>query len=294
MITTASAINSFEKIVKQHAARKVGDTSEILEHIERIKHANPPVYDETKIKTFLGQRAKSLSVLIDNYYVAKLTAQFPLLDNSIFDLKRYLTIDNGVIVGDSTSKPDHSKTKKLLQVIQTGLFVHGPMDHTRRIEVAKYRKTQKKTITLNSYGDKTTRNITLTTNITAAVPEAPLATAELGRKAIGVYYGILAEILSNSTTSDLFALEETPTLETMWIPTPHSLQFTKVKTIKVLSVEKSIPKPQSYDPALLLKHRDRYYVVGLWDINDELPFEATLREFTVGPVKFPAKTETSK
>lgn len=261
MTATATAIDNFEKTVKQHAAKKVGDVAELLEQIKIVKTATPPVYEESQIKVFLVQRAKALNVLIDNFLVAKLSSQYPLIDNKLFSFKRHIYLKDGVIVEDSTAA-----IKAQAVHVEIPLFIHTDMN-SKRIELEKFRKT--------------TNQQQITTVLSSAVPVPPTEVAELGRKALGFYHGLLADIYNNPNTSDLFAQEASPTLETMWIPT--------VSSINVKVDVQNIPKPKRYDPALLMKHRDRYYLVGMWEIKEELPFEGILREFTVGPVQFPKK-----
>lgn len=258
---TATAIDNFEKTVKQHVAKDIGNVETLFEQIEKVKTTNPTVYDEGKIKVFLTQRAKALNVLIDSFLVAKITSKYPLLDNDIFSLKRHIYLSGGIIVEDSTAV-----VKATAVHVEIPLFVHVDMN-IKRVELEKF--------------SKSTSTQKITTTLSAAVPEPPPEVVELGHKSLGFYHGILAEIYSSQITSDLFVPEASPTLETMWIPTLDSVKV-KVNT-------ENIPAPKSYDPALLLKHRGRYYLVGLWDIKEELPFEGILREFTVGDGKFPKK-----
>ena len=61
-----------------------------------------------------------------------------------------------------------------------------------------------------------------------------------------------------------------PTFQTCWVPTKESIGVTKVP-----------PVPPG-DPALLVKFCDNHYLLGTWDIEDELQYEHYLREFSSG------------
>jgi hypothetical protein len=262
---TATAIDNFDKTVRSHTAKKVGDTAQILTQIDKIKNSNPPVYEEDKIKVFLNQRAKALATLIDNYMVAKLSSQYPLLDESLFKLKRHLYIRGGVITDDRTSP-----IKDTVRPTEVPLFIHAPSGD-KKVELSKFRRSESQT-----WGQRR-----ITTTITASVPVVPPNVAEEGRKALAFYYAAMSELYSKPLTSDLLSPDAPPTLETLWIPT--------VQSMNVQVDVQNIPAPRRYDPALLLNHKGRYYLVGLWEIKEEEPFENLLREFTVGAAKFPKK-----
>jgi hypothetical protein len=266
MTATATVIENFEKTIRENSVKKVGDAATILKQIEVVKTAVPLVYEEDEIVVFLKRRATALAVLFDNFLVAKLSGQYPLLDEKIFGLQRHLYVKNNVIVDDRTAK---AKVRGLH--IQTPLFVHAPVQ-TKTVVVGKYRHG------IQRMGYLSTRTITLS----APVPTLPLEVAELGQKAFGSFHNMVADSYNNPITSGLYSEKASPRLEVMWIPT--------VESFKVEVDTTNIPTPQHYDPALLLKVMDRYYLVGLWDIKDELPFENILREFTVGTVQFPKRS----
>lgn len=263
---TVTAIDNFEKILKQHTAKKLGNAASILEKIQMIKTTNPPIFEEDKVNVFLTQRVKALGVLIDNFMVAKLSSRYPLLDKKIFDFKRYIYINNRVILEDMTIKSKERTSSSGASVgtqIETALFVHTEMNKQKK-EIGK----------CYQYGD--------TLALWVTVPIVPLPLVELGRKALGFYYNLLAEIYNNPLTSDLYSVKAQPMLEILWIPTLESIN---------VKVDAKIPVPKRYDPALLLNTGQRYYLVGLWSIKEELPFEGILREFTVGPAEFPKKVK---
>lgn len=270
---TLTAIKNFEKTVKQHAAKKVGNVSEIIQQIETVKKATPSVYDETKIKAFLSQRAKALSVLIDNLIVAKLSSQYPMLDDSIFNLKRHLFFSGGKLVEDRTQKVSDGRAAH----VEAQLFVIAGINE-KKVQLGKH-------VTRTGY-DYNRQQVT--TTITANVPSLPISVAAQGRKALGYYHNALADIYSDELTNDLLSDEvigPEPTLEVMWIPTTHSLNV----KVDVVQLPVPVPSPRvHYDPALILRHKHRY-LIGLWEIKDEKPMEGILREFTVGPAKFPEK-----
>lgn len=274
MTTTATAIENFAKTIKKHSAKKVGNAAEIIQNIKQVKEKNLPVYDDDKIKVFLTQRAKALSILIDNLIVTKLSEQYHMLDNSLFKLKRHLYLTDGVLVEDKTLA---IAKKNGLTHVECPLFLHVPIND-KTVEVAKIRKTE--SYWGNGYFNEKKRR-QIITSITANVPEVPLTVMLQARKALGYYHKIISDIYDNEITNDLYVEEASPTLEIIWIPTVESLNV-KVDTV-------NIPAPKNYDPALLLKREDRYFLVGLWETDDELPFENILREFTVGNIKFPKK-----
>ena len=176
--------------------------------------------------------------------------------------------------------------------LEVPLFAHAKADADKKMELGRYKKTsvaevlhgtylERVTVySTTSWGGRDTKETTVT--VTVAVPETPPSVTERGRKALGLFYKTLGEAMSDPKTSDLFENLEKPTLETIWIPAIQSLN------VKVEEKVTLAPRPNP-DPALLLRHSGRYYLVGLWNIGDELPFEHILREFSVGSVEFPKK-----
>lgn len=267
MTTTAVAIENFEKTINAHTAKKVADTKGILEQITQIKNAQINVYEETKIKTFLSQRAKALQVLMDNYIVSKLSESLHLLDDSIFRLKRHLYVKNGTLIDDRTEAEKQGGNH-----VECSLFMHAKLG-TKKVELGKLRTTRS--------SDDSWGRTTETTTLSATVPDVPESVMALARKAMGTYHKIMSDLYNDSTTADLVADESVPTLEVLWIPS--------VESIDVKVNKETVRLPQSYDPALLMNRKGRYYLIGLWDSKDEEPFENILREFTVGSIPFPKK-----
>ncbi len=267
MSDTATAINEFDATIKARTVKGLGDHVKILAQIKKIKEMNPSSYEEDKLKIFFTERGKALSILIDNYIIARLSKQFPMLDNELFKLKRYLYLQNNKLVEDKTVSIKEMPSEQ----VEVSLFVH--CDSGLKTETLC---KQSKTVT-TMHGARKVK----TTNITAVVPSVPVDVLEQGRKAVAFYYNIIADVYSDNATSDLFQPKNHPRLETLWIPTVNSLD------VKVDM--KNIPDPVRKDPALLLHAHGSYYIVGLWDIAEEEPFDVLLREFSVGQAKFPTK-----
>lgn len=268
-IATSIAISDFENIVKKHTA-KVGNAKNLLAQMEKIKNTTPAVFDEEKIKLFLSQRGKALTLLLEHYMVAQLSEAFPMLDDKIFNMKRHLYFSPDCkLVEDRTSE-----NKSNLHHVTFPLFLRSSIG-LKRIEIGKLIKRTK---TAFSTEQKTIK-------IDAKVPDLPPAISQLGNKARGTYFRLIGDMYHNPIVGDIMVEEDKPTFEIMWIPTPESLNITvSTETTKIVA-------PTRIDPALLLKYKSRFFVVGLWDIKDELPFEGILREFSIGSVKFPSKVK---
>jgi hypothetical protein len=71
-----------------------------MENIDKAKKIVPSFYEEDAVRKFMIERSKVLKSLLNDYIIAKLSQNYPLIDNKLFELKRYLTInkDNTLVL----------------------------------------------------------------------------------------------------------------------------------------------------------------------------------------------------
>lgn len=253
MQTTLEYMTSFEENLRKYTRENLGDKEAVLSAIDEIKSANPPVYDKGEIDKYLEKRKEVLDHLLDSYFVSEFTNKYPLIDGSIFDLMRYILKDinssnivkNEQFVEDLVDEPNNDAPH-----LRVRLFVYTNLDKELRNQIATWKtgSTEYKLI--------------------SKLPEPPSRIKASRRKALADFYKIMADAYGNETISDLMEQKD-PEFGALWIPAPHHFEL-EIK-----------PLPQPIDPALVMCVRKRLYLVDTWRIEEEMPFERYIREFTV-------------
>jgi hypothetical protein len=254
MTATLNYVAKFKENVEKATSKNLGSPDEIIETIKKVKMVNPPTYDAEKIARFLEDRLSTLVKLIDSYFASVFSRVYPMIDNELFNLKRYLRWEGGSVVEDTLEKSEK------ISCLTAPLFIFTPLSGTRIMPVGTW--------TLN--GSKIT--------ITCTLPSPPDKIMEHSKKVLANYHRIMSEACDNPVISDLFTLENTtPAIGALWIPVDTCLS---AKTTRI-----EMPKAISYDPALVLCVLKRWYLVTTWEIEEERPFEHYLREFSLGSLK---------
>jgi hypothetical protein len=103
-------------------------------------------------------------------------------------------------------------------------------------------------------------------------PEA--AVLAMKAKALSVFYSTVSKIVKNPAMVAIAKESiKDPTFEMIWIPS------TKSMTVHAGIV------PEKYDPALIMSVLDKKFVIGTWDVENEVSIDAYLREFSSGSMK---------
>lgn len=273
---TAIAIRDFEKTLNQYStSSKKRDLENLLDVVERVRNQNPQVFSDDLIGKYLKDRALVMQKLVEDYFVKAMSAQFPLLSNELFELKRYLTIEKKgkqyTIISDTAE--EEPKGKKVTRV-ELPLFAYVPLfKGEHKAELGKLVKRE-----YNSWGydRKTTMKIfatlpgTIGTNLRQAY-----------REALSHYHRTVADILENPAIGEVLTqknLLSEPEMGAIWIPIPESLDLKVTEEI----INK---RPRIVDPAMILRLQGKSYLVKTWKVDDEEPFEHYLREYSLGEIK---------
>ena len=108
----------------------------------------------------------------------------------------------------------------------------------------------------------------------AAAPRLPGSTRVKAREAIAYGYEVSAQARRTKTIGDLLTFSD----ETM--PEPEEdLRILWIPRDEDLNVKVTVPTPPDPDPALVLAYKSHFFLVDLWDITEEKPFQHYLREY---------------
>ncbi|MBW3017816.1 hypothetical protein KY325_01515, partial [Candidatus Woesearchaeota archaeon] len=278
---TAIAIKNFEKTLKQNStSSKKKELENIVGAFEKVRSQNPQVFSEAQISKYLNDRADILKKLVDEYFVAAMSKEFPLLSNEIFEMKRYLAIEKKgktyTIVEDLAN--EKSKRKRLTK-IEMPLFAYVPLfKGNHKAELGKIVKTEQARDSWSS--SYTTRRRTIKIYATLPGTIGPNL-RQAYREALSHYHRTVADILENPSLGEVMTqnnLLSEPEVGAIWIPTPESLDLKVTEEI----IER---RPKDIDPAMILKLRGKNYLVKTWKVDDEEPFEHYLREYSIGDLK---------
>jgi hypothetical protein len=275
MSGTLTAMNEFAKTVKEHATKRVGDPEEIREKILRCKAANPPVFEEKEVAGFLKARAKTLKTLIGQYVLARLSAHYPVIDEKLFDLNRFLYFKKGSLVADDTKARKESGARAEKVRLFAYCSLENPKDTLAKFS---YLEGGRLHPTAGYWVAKKRHTI----EVTATLPKPPAEVLVAGRKALGVYHKLVGDLLTDTELGELYDESEAAFLAATWIPTATSLSV----KIETKELPRPLPAPATLDPALLLEVPPHVFLVTLWDaVDEEEPFEHYLREFSKGSAK---------
>lgn len=286
MASIETTIQQFPKTLKKFSEKTPKSQLEkSVKNIKALSNANPAAYSDEHIAAYLQQRAKVMYELVDQYFHAAISKEFPLLSEDIFKLKRYITIETRgrktrVLRDDTT--PDlkkhkgtpyayYQKDRRNVSKAEIPLFAYTELfKGEHKADLGEFSFTKR-----SSYN---TRKITH--KVEATLPGAigqNLRTAY--KEALGHYFKVMAKAYSDPVIGELLLQKPEqlePEMGAIWIPTPESLS--------VVTTEEVIER-KPIDPAMILKARGKSYIVTTWEVDNEEPFEKYLREFSVGSLK---------
>lgn len=265
----------FSKTLKSFCQPDLVEPNDILKKMEKVKKYSPIVYKKNEVTKFLQERSETLTKLHDAYlvsYFRKNLIKYPLLDNSIFDLKRHIIVQNSKVLSDETVMSSLTRKEKLgtkirnesrKVLITIPLFCKASYLPEREDEVRLGKSVLGIRRSLGMYRSET--------GIYATTPRLPFKVEASSYKALSAYYACLNEVVKPAEDELDVIRYTTPKMFIMWIPTEDSL------TIRVKEI-----RPVPRDPALILSIGDFNLIIDKWDIPNEKPFENYIREYSFG------------
>ena len=279
-------INEFKKILKEYSVQPGNESSaKILEKVMEIKKIMPPTSsNDDFLKSFFQKRSQLLRTLAEAYVSLKVIEKYPKLDDKLFDLNRvfYINVASSKIIADSATTPADKfvdslnlSTKQKARGrssngkntrISCKLFCVVNINSVNQVVLASYTRNNPR-----SYYSRTT------TRIKTKVPTVPPNIVSKGYSAVSSYYSNISQA-KNDFELDLKELLKnitTPDLEVAWIPGLESLDISTEKMHIVTNK----------DPALLMRTNTGRYLIATWNIDNEVPFDKYIREFSEGDLK---------
>lgn len=278
---TATAIKNFDKLVKSATSKTDGTEKQIMTDIHALMTRVPDVTTEKQIKQVLAARKSGLEACINRLFLHKMTRKFAIIHDELFELKRKLFLKGKHIVGDSLKPDERIKDAKQVTV---PLFVYTDIDNAGgNVEIGMWTtQNYRMTESGSQYRSGQTEH-----RLNCKVPAAPAAIIDGLHKAVGGYMRVMSELYQTPGIGQLVrasGLDVHPTLAMTFIPTVAQMN------LKTHTTYTPPPPPKRVDPASIMVIDDHKFLVGLWDANEEEPFEAILREYTSGAI--PEKTES--
>src|SRR5690348_8086335 len=100
MNATLDYVVNFKENIDKATSKDLGEPAEIIETIKKVKAVNPPCYEADRVAAFLSERTSALTSLIDSYFVSVFSRNYPMLDEGIFKLRRYLHWNGNTVIND--------------------------------------------------------------------------------------------------------------------------------------------------------------------------------------------------
>lgn len=266
--TTVNAINGFQELVGRYKVVTKNSCEKILETIDRVRLTKPNAYHQKHIASFLEERAKVLNTLADDYLKTYIGAKYPLIDPALWTLKRNLLLkkgDGGPVVIRDEAESIPAPLPEGTKVISTPLF-------------AWVNLSNKETVCQLFKGDVYI-DTTYKVEISAEMPGMLGGNLRRAyREALAYAYQAASELLYKDGVGDVLS-ENLDNLKSdvlvAWIPTIASL---KIKS-------EVVHPPVKYDPAMFVRMRGQCFLVAMWAVDDELPLEHFIREYSHGSLE---------
>lgn len=226
----------------------------------------------TKIEKLMAgepHRCKQLRVkAIDHYFMQRMSEKFPRISPQLFDLKRNVRLEvkgsTKATLAARILKEDETTRARVVDV-ECDLFALAWIGDAN-VPVGTYHHTKPEAWF----------------HINANLPKGIQTAKNWARKAHAHALRIKAELLECEylSYSDCKSIDQVSTSRGRTTEKTSGAYVTWIPKLEFLFLqEQVIPKG---DPAMLYRFGDDYYLCGLWDIPEEEPGEAILREFTEG------------
>jgi len=282
-VGTFEEVGNFEAFVKSHINKEsISDTKEIKKKLRRMRKLDIPNFDKVQAQQIMLERVSHQKDLATNFLLTSIQKHFPLISDELLSKKRFFVLKaesttSGSIkislIEDSLheSIANEMANKNIDSCkVEVKLIISCPLGSIKDQKIGDCIYTQGR----DSYNG---RLIQSNIAIHAKIPKKPeAAILSLKANALQIFYKTIAEMVGNkdmtsSTQENGNAFS--PEFYMAWIPSPKSLSF-----------ETTII-PADRDPALLMKICDKYFLLGTWDVEEELPIDSYLREFSSGSMK---------
>lgn len=297
MVSSTLAVYDLSRELRKRTIKTECDVLEkIIDNIERVQTKVPQIYNPKEMQVYIRERAETLKSLHENYFISALSQRYPLVQEDLFELKRYIILKKDEKHSNSKETKfnalydsiDEEESKKNLK---EHIKYIEKMDHNNRdeernkfsfirvplfvsldaIELENKKDVHTKTLACESLyhlSDWGKNDMRVSATLKSKIDDNLRLK---GLEAIRTYLGAVNYLFDKPNLKDLTSFSDFDfKLKVVWIP---SLDF--------LDIAEEVP--QNKDPAMILIARGKNYLVTTWDIEGELPVKKFLREFSVLP-----------
>lgn len=303
LVSVEQAITQFPKLVEEFSVKELDmKESSILSTVRKVANKPVPVPKrESDFNAFAEVNKKKIDVMnagIQKILAGRLMKHFPALDDSIFALRRFLSLekvkkgpgyDKFQIVADSLNKnvadkalsaltdaelkTNKGKQNQRTRLLKNSKVMEGPLFMLAKAsELDSPFASENKTV-YRSWRRTVIRKVSISAKV-PSIPEDILKKEKL--ECLSAFHDVLKDAYADKTLGDVLESlnAETPEFFVMWIPTANSLNVNTKITYKNIV----------RDPVLLMKVFGRNFVVAAWDIKEEEGYDNYLREFSEGDI----------
>lgn len=280
MTQTIESIKNFPQLVNSHVTSDHENADKILSQLKKVLAATPQSgFSQKQLKQFFTKRAEVVDHLIDQYFIAHFCKEFPLIDDALFQMKRHFLLRAGTIISDTTksvelfeepklnSKGKPVKPKKIRATkIEVPLFAYVTLPATEQtVVLSNFKKTVR----------RGWRRTTTKVNMSTKLPgEFGVELQNIYAESVAKVYQILANCYAELGKIQIQGAVNFE-IGAIWIPTINSINVKSEVKVERLNL----------DPAMVLKVRDKSFLITMWEVEEEKPIEHYIREFTTGSLK---------
>jgi len=279
VMTIDESIEKFPQIIYKHTSKLKNEDS-LFEAIERAENIK---YDRAgrRYEILRQRKSKVLLALGKKYVAAKLSRYFPILDNKLFDFPRYFKIAINAnqwtrrhdVETEIISDQRYPFTKKIIKennrkirYLDSNLFAVANIDFSNTAFSAELGRIP--------YGYR--ECIYFYADMPGTLTDDLLKGFALAKQR---YFEVMSECYKIPKLADIFSLEANDTwqneedgrIRVMWIPQTKTIYSRKI----------SIPN-SVIDPAMILTVAEHNFLIKMWNVEGEEPFEHLIREFSLG------------
>ncbi|MEM7313456.1 MAG: hypothetical protein AAF497_09915 [Planctomycetota bacterium] len=232
------------------------------------------LYKIEKLTAGEPHRCKELRMkAIDHYFMQRMSEKFPRISPALFELERTVRLE---VKGNTRATlavrilTQEESTKSKVVDVKCPLFALSEIGKAR-VELGRYANAKPQA----------------DFRICASLPKGIVTARNWSRDAEAHALRIKADLLQCDELSygDCKSIDK-PNPNQRY-PRPSGAYVAWIPKLEFLFLEEVvIPKG---DPAMLYRFGEEYYLCGLWDIPEEEPGEAVLREYTEGSGKVKKK-----
>lgn len=254
------AVTTFQPVPWDKAMKAV----EKLCQIPYIQFGDNPIEAERNRKLEAANIIRKL--------IAKQISQtFPRVDPRLFQLERWLTVEWShqisppVIVGEGRSRPEE-------------VSLAGSLRNTRKeskecckipLVLRRSEQWHRRTLPMLKHPNASVRSHAGYFNLECSFPgKLDVRLTQQANEASAIFYEGLAKLCRSEYALLVNELKNSPpTLDALWIPVLNDLNFTA-------------QPPVTRDPALVVSFAQELFLVGTWEVEQEVSIETLIREFS--------------